>query len=111
MTTGFIANTHSVRDLQLLGGRVDELYEAWEFQNKFGGSARPAAAGDPAAELDRPPRFQTFVPGKTRVPKRPPADNGANGHRCFPSLAKAPPACLSACSTSGMTCEALHPCP
>ena len=67
--------------VQLLGGRVDELYEAWEFQNKFGGSARPAAAADPAAELDRPPRFQTFVPGKTRVPKRPPAQPGANGHR------------------------------
>ena len=76
--------------LQLLGGRVDELYEAWDFQKKFGGSARPAAAADPAAELDRPPQFKTFVPGKTHVPKKPPADSGTNGHRCFQALHMAP---------------------
>lgn len=70
--------------LQMLGGRVDELYEAWDFQRKFGGSARPAAADgtDRGQDTDRPPQFKTFVPGKTRVPKRvPPADAAPNGHR------------------------------
>lgn len=76
--------------MQLLGGRVDELYEAWEFQNRFGGSARPAAAADPAAELDRPPQFKTFVPGKTRVRKRLPADPGTNGHRCSQPVQMSP---------------------
>jgi len=65
----------------MLGGRVDELHEAWDFQTKFGGSARPAAAADPASEADRPPQFKTFVPGKTRVPKRALPDAAANNHR------------------------------
>ena len=73
---------------------MDELYEAWEFQKKFGGSARPAAATDPAAEMDRPPQFKTFVPGKTRVPKRPPVNAGTNGHRCFYGLQLPPHGCL-----------------
>ena len=79
---GLIVIMSRMRCMQLLGGRVDELYEAWEFQNRFGSSARPAAAADAAAELDRPPQFKMFVPGKTRVPKRLPADAGTNGHRC-----------------------------
>ncbi len=94
-TYNLIASMSSMRCPQLLGGRVDELYEAWDFQKKFGGSARPAAAADPAAELDRPPQFKTFVPGKTRVPKRPPpADASANGHRCFQALRLLPSGCL-----------------
>ena len=42
-----------------------------------------------------PPQFKTFVPGKTRVPKRPPpADASANGHRCFQALRLLPSGCL-----------------
>ena len=73
---GTMSDMHRV---QMLGGRVEELFEGWEFQRKFGGSARPAPAAGAAAELDRPPQFKTFVPGKTRVPKRPPADIRTNG--------------------------------
>ena len=74
-------------NVQMLGDRVEEPYEALKFQNRFGGSARPAAApeaGTGASEADEgPPRFKTLVPGKTRVPKRvPPAEVLTNGHRC-----------------------------
>ena len=52
----------------MLGGKVAELQEAWEFQRKYGaGAARSADAAD-AAAAERPPPFQTFIPGKTRAP-------------------------------------------
>ncbi|BDA51225.1 probable Tudor domain-containing protein 3 at N-terminal half [Coccomyxa sp. Obi] len=57
--------------LKVLGGRVAELQEAWEFQRKYGaGAARSVDAAD-AAAAERPPPFQTFIPGKTRPPRRP----------------------------------------
>ena len=61
---------------------MDELYEAWDFQQKFGGPTRPAAASgtENGQEADCPPQFKTFVPGKSRVPKRaPPIDTTPNG--------------------------------
>ncbi|CAL8466403.1 g5939 [Coccomyxa elongata] len=59
------------KSLKVLGGKVAELQEAWEFQRKFGaGAARSAEATD-AAAAERPPPFQTFIPGKTRAPRRP----------------------------------------
>ncbi len=63
---------------------MEELYEAWDFQRKFGGSARPAAATatDSGEDADRPPHFKSFVPGKSRVPKRAlPADAPPNGQK------------------------------
>ncbi len=66
--------------LQVLGGRVEELYEAWEFQRKYGdGAARPAADAAGAPDSERPPPFQTYVPGKTRAPRRPAAVPGLAG--------------------------------
>ena len=75
--------------LQLLGGRVEELYEAWDFQRRFGGSTRAATEPADAAEGERPPQFKTFVPGKTRVPRRasPPAEIVPTRHRCLPQPA------------------------
>ena len=34
--------------LHMLRGHVEESYEAWDFQRSFRGSARPAAAVEPA---------------------------------------------------------------
>lgn len=48
---------------------MEELYEAWEFQQKYG--ARAARSADAAAADEQPPPFQTFIPGKTCVPRRP----------------------------------------
>ena len=59
---------------------MEELYEAWEFQRKYGaGAARPAADAAGAADSERPPPFQTYVPGKTRAPRRPAAAPGLAG--------------------------------
>ena len=51
--------------VQVLGGRVDALAEAWEFQRKYGSLHRDAEAQ--SSSTDRPPPFTPFVPGKTRA--------------------------------------------
>ena len=86
--------------LQLLGGRVEELYEAWDFQRKFGSSTRTATEPADAVDGDKPPQFKTFVPGKTRVPKRviAPAESAPNSHRCSSAQwLHAAPACFVCC--------------
>ena len=74
---------------------MEELYEAWDFQRKFGGGARAAPEPADAAEGEKPPQFKTFVPGKTRVPKRvtAPAEAAPNSHRCL----RQPAHCHSGC--------------
>ena len=64
---------------------MEELYEAWDFQRKFGGSTRTAAEPADAVDGEKPPQFKSFVPGKTRVPKRvtAPAELAPNSHRCI----------------------------
>ena len=51
--------------VQVLGGQVDSLVEAYEFQQRFQGDrvAKETSSGEPTA-----PKFTHFVPGKTRVP-------------------------------------------
>jgi hypothetical protein len=50
---------------------VDELYEAWDFQRKYGTSAARAADGDSAEASERPPPFKAFIPTKTRMARSP----------------------------------------
>ena len=47
--------------VQVLGGRVEELVEAWTFQRKFGNVQRASATTD---DTEQPPAFQNFVPGR-----------------------------------------------
>ena len=47
--------------LQVLGGRVEHLLEAWEFQRKFGSIQRPRAQTE---DPDKPPAFGNFIPGR-----------------------------------------------
>lgn len=49
--------------IELVGGRVQALAEAWEVQQKYGGTAERTAAAEGAAG-ERPRPFQPFVPGK-----------------------------------------------
>ena len=54
--------------MQVLGGRVEELAEAWEFQKRFGNIDRPTAQTNPD-DQEQPPPFHRFVPGrKGRAP-------------------------------------------
>ena len=100
--------------LKLLGGRVEELYEAWDFQRRFGSGVRPAAEPADAAEGDKPPQFKTFVPGKTRVPKRAlaPAEVAPNSHRCLHQSAHQHDGCmqLPSCSACCHCCHQLPRC-
>ncbi|KAK9902700.1 hypothetical protein WJX75_003222 [Coccomyxa subellipsoidea] len=79
------------KSIKVLGGHVEELYEAWEFQRKYGaGAARPAAEAGSSADLEQPPPFQTFVPGKTRAPRRPAAAaDAADAHAAHTAPAAA----------------------
>ena len=73
----------------MLGGRVEELYEAWEFQRKYRAGAARLEAGT-SADLEQPPPFQTFVPGKTRAPRRPAAaPDAADAHAAHATPAAA----------------------
>ena len=47
--------------VQVLGGHVEELVEAWTFQRKFGNVQRASATTD---DTEQPPAFQNFVPGR-----------------------------------------------
>lgn len=69
---------------------MEELYEAWEFQRKYGaGAARPAAETGTSADLEQPPPFQTFIPGKTRAPRRPAAAADAADAHAAPAATTA----------------------
>ena len=54
--------------LQVLGGRVEALADAWEFQRSFGAAERPAEPAAAGADAHRAPRFTHFIPGRTRAP-------------------------------------------
>ena len=54
--------------LQVLGGRVEALADAWEFQRSFGAAERPAEPAAAGADAQRAPRFTHFIPGRTRAP-------------------------------------------
>ena len=47
--------------MQVLGGHVEELVEAWTFQRKFGNVQRASTTTD---DPEQPPAFQNFIPGR-----------------------------------------------
>ena len=53
---------HHHSHMQVLGGQVQDLVEAWQVQRLYAGIDRPAAGGDGGEE--RPPSFRQFVPGE-----------------------------------------------
>jgi len=55
------------KTVEVLGGRVEALAEAWEMQRKYGGLQRARPAGEGADEL--PPPFEQFAVG--RAPRAP----------------------------------------
>ena len=96
---------------------MEELYEAWNFQRKFGSSTRTATEPADAVDGEKPPQFKTFVPGKTRVPKRvtAPAELAPDSHRCSSArrLLAAPHllCVLSVLMVAAKTCLQLMPRP
>ncbi len=66
MTAVSVSITHQGH-LQVLGGRVETLAEAWEFQKRFGNIDRPTTQTN-AEDQDQPPPFHRFVPGRKGRP-------------------------------------------
>ena len=56
-----MSEQHHKLALQVLGGRVEELVEAWTFQRKFGNVQRSNTSSEDA---EQPPAFQNFIPGR-----------------------------------------------
>ncbi|KAL3148086.1 hypothetical protein ABBQ38_014371 [Trebouxia sp. C0009 RCD-2024] len=66
------------RNIQVLGGQVEELVEAWTFQRKFGNVQRSNTNSE---DTKQPPAFQNFIPGRR---------HNQAGHRAPPQQAAYP---------------------
>lgn len=62
--------------MQVLGGQVEELVEAWTFQRKFGNVQRSNTNSE---DTEQPPAFQNFIPGRRH--------NQAGHRQCSVTLA------------------------
>ena len=86
---------------QVLGGRVEALAEAWEVQQRYGGTAADRAE---AADAERPPAFRTFDPKLARYGSRRGAAArvaGAAAPAGAAALAPQPPAAAAAAAGAG----------
>lgn len=70
--------------IQVLGGQVEELVEAWTFQRKFGNVQRSKANSE---DTEQPPPFQNFVPGRR---------HNQAGHRAPPQQVTYPKTAVTA---------------